>query len=289
MFLQLTISGLAMGSIYALVALGFALIYKALNVVNFAQGDFVMIGAYVFLTFADRLHFPYLLSILIACAIMTVFAYVFQRIAYTPLQNRHFLTIIVSTVGISIALRNAAQVIWSPEPTAVTPALKTQYLTLGSVHVDSQNVVIIVSTLVLVVLLYLFLEKTRTGRQMRATAQNRTAAYLMGIRVNRMTSLTFVLSTILATFGGILLAPVFFATPTMGATVGLKAFAATVVGGFGSVPGAIIGGLFLGLVEIYGAAYISSMYRDAFGFIVLILVLIIRPQGLFGEAVSEKV
>lgn len=124
---------------------------------------------------------------------------------------------------------------------------------------------------------------------MRATAQNRTAAYLMGIRVGRMTSLTFMLSTILATFGGILLAPVFFATPTMGAMVGLKAFAATVVGGFGSIPGAIIGGLFLGLVEIYGAAYISSMYRDAFGFVVLILVLIIRPQGLFGEDVSEKV
>ncbi len=289
MILQLMVTGLAMGSIYALVALGFALIYQALNVVNFAQGEFVMLGAYVFLTLADLVHIPYLLAVPLACIVMALFAYLFQLSAYSPLQNAHFLTIIASTVGVSIVLKNMARIVWGPEPRAVTAALPGDTIVIGSLRLDPQHIVIIISTIALVALLYLFLEKTITGKSMRATAQNRTAAYLMGIRVNRMTSITFILSTILATLAGVLLAPVFFATPTMGSIVGLKGFAATVVGGFGNMQGAIFGGLLLGLVEIFGAAYVSSMYRDAFAFIVLILVLLFWPQGLFGEKISEKV
>jgi branched-chain amino acid transport system permease protein len=285
---QLLATGLAMGSIYALVALGFVLIFNAVNVVNFAQGEFVMVPAFVAVWLMSFLKIPFPLSYLITLIFMGIFGIVFQRIAYYPLRNRTFLPVIISTIGASIFLKNAAQLTFGAEPQLMTRPTSSNVLNLRGVYIDPQHVVIIVVTLILLVLQYLFFEKTALGKKMQATAQDKEMARLLGIRVSRMIVVTFVYSSILGAAAGILIGPVFYVSKEMGAMLGLKAFCSSIVGGFGSVPGAILGGLFLGVIEVFCSYYISSAYRDAFAFIILILVLLFRPQGFFGEKIAEK-
>lgn len=286
--LQMLAAGLAMGSIYALVALGFVLIFNAVGVVNFAQGEFVMVPAFVAVAIMSILDLPFLLVYLITILFMGLFGIVFQRVAYYPLRNRTFLPVIISTIGVSIFLKNGAQIAFGAEPQLMARPTSAQPLWLGGVSVDPQYIVIIVVTLVLLIFQYLFFEKTSLGKKMQATAQDKEMARLLGIRVSNMIIITFVYSSILGAIAGILIGPIFYVTKEMGAMLGLKAFCSTIVGGFGSVPGAILGGLFLGVVEVFAAFYISSAYRDAFAFIILILVLLFRPQGFFGEKVAEK-
>jgi len=285
---QLLATGLAMGSIYALVALGFVLIFNAVNVVNFAQGEFVMVPAFVAVWLMLFLKIPFPLSYLITLIFMGIFGIVFQRIAYYPLRNRTFLPVIISTIGASIFLKNAAQLTFGAEPQLMPRPTSSNVLNLRGVYIDPQHVVIIVVTLILLVLQYLFFEKTALGKKMQATAQDKEMARLLGIRVSRMIVVTFVYSSILGAAAGILIGPVFYVSKEMGAMLGLKAFCSSIVGGFGSVPGAILGGLFLGVIEVFCSYYISSAYRDAFAFIILILVLLFRPQGFFGEKIAEK-
>lgn len=286
--LQMLTQGLAMGSIYALVALGFVLIFNAVGVVNFAQGEFVMVPAFVTVALMEFLPIPFPLIYVITILFMGLFGIVFQRIAYYPLRNRTFLPVIIATIGVSIFLKNGAQIVFGAEPRPMPRPTSSVPINLAGVAIDPQYIVIILVTLALLVFQYYFFEKTSLGKKMQATAQDKDMARLLGIRVATMIVITFIYSSILGAVAGVLVGPIFFVTKEMGAMLGLKAFCSTIIGGFGSVPGAILGGLFLGVVEVFAAFYISSAYRDAFAFIILILVLLFRPQGFFGEKIAEK-
>jgi len=286
--LQMLTAGLAMGSIYSLVALGFVLIFNAVGVVNFAQGEFVMVPGFIAVWLIEILKIPFSLTYLITIVFMGIFGIVFQRIAYYPLRNRTYLPVVICTIGVGIFLRNGAQILFGAEPLLMPRPTPPNVLNLAGVFVDPQYVVIIVCLGALLVLQYFFFEKTMLGKKMQATAQDKDMARLLGIRVSTMIAITFAYSSILGAVAGILVGPIFYVTKEMGGMLGLKAFCSTIVGGFGNVRGAIVGGLFLGVVEVFAAFYISSGYRDAFAFIILILVLLIRPQGFFGEKIAEK-
>lgn len=288
---QVFFSGLAIGGVYALVALGIVLIYRATNVVNFAQGEFCMIGAYALFALWQGAKLPYGLAFVLALAIMAVLGLIFELGVYYPLRNRSFLPVIIATIGASIMFQNGALAIFGPSPEKVRPIIQagsTGGITLGGVFFDYQYLIILLVTLVLVVLQYLFFEHTVLGKKMQATSQDKDMARLLGIPVALMIALTFIYSTLLGGLAGMLVAPIFFVTHKLGATLGLKAFAATICGGFGDVRGAILGGLALGVIESFGAAYISAVYKDAFAFLILVLFLLFRPQGIFGEKVAEK-
>ena len=285
---QMIAAGLAMGSIYALVALGFVLIFNAVNVVNFAQGEFAMVPAFVAVWLMSYLNLPFPLTCVVTVVFMGIFGIVFQRIAYYPLRHRSFLPVIISTIGVGIFLKNGAQLIFGAEPLSMPRPTSSTALNMLGVLVDPQYIMIILCTLALLGFQYFFFEKTKLGKMMQATAQDKQMARMLGIRVAKMIAITFAYSSILGAAAGILVGPIFFVSKDVGAMIGLKAFCSTIVGGFGSVPGAILGGIFLGVIEVFAAYYVSSAYRDAFAFIILILVLLLRPQGFFGEKIAEK-
>jgi branched-chain amino acid transport system permease protein len=295
--LQLLFTGIGVGSIYALVALGFALIYRATNVVNFAQGDFAMLGAFAMVVMAIDLELPYWLSIVITLVLLLGFGALFNLGVYYPLRNRSFLPVIISTIGASILLENGVLAAYGPRPQSLDSIFAVPGFSIGDVFFDSQYIVILVVTVVMVVLQYLFFERTLLGKKMQATSQDKEMASLLGIPVMLMIMITFMYSAMLGGLAGILVAPILFVTVSMGSSIALKAFAAsiiggfgdvTVIGGFGDVTGAIVGGLALGVIETFGAAYISVPYKDAFAFLVLFVFLLVRPQGIFGERISEK-
>jgi branched-chain amino acid transport system permease protein len=268
--LQLLFTGIGVGSIYALVALGFVLIYRATNVVNFAQGDFAMLGAFAMVLLAIDLELPYWLSILITLALLIVSGALFNLLVYYPLRNRSFLPVIISTIGASILLENGVLAAYGPRPQSLDSMFAVPGFSIGDVFFDSQYVVILVVTIVMV------------------APQDKEMASLLGIPVMRMIMITFMYSALLGGLAGILVAPVLFVTVSMGSSIALKAFAASIIGGFGDVTGAIVGGLALGVIETFGAAYVSVPYKDAFAFLVLFAFLLARPQGIFGERISEK-
>jgi len=286
--LQLLFTGLGVGSIYALVALGFVLIFRATNVVNFAQGEFSMVGAFLMVVFAVDLNWPYWLSFLIALAGMALLGALFNLGVYYPLRNRAFLPVIIATIGASIFLSNGVLALYGPQPQVLPGWFDSAGLRLGPVFLDSQYLVIMAVTALLVAFNYWLFELTLIGKKLQATSQDKEMAALLGIPVASMIMLTFVYSALLGGVAGILVAPILFVSIQMGGTIALKAFAATIIGGFGDVAGAIVGGLALGVVETFAAAYISVPYKDGFAFLVLIGFLVIRPQGLFGERVAEK-
>lgn len=288
MALQLLITSLAMGIVYGMVAMGFVLIWRAVGVVNFAQGEFLMVGAFAAYTLSEQLGLPMGMA-LIACAmIMGIVGVIFHFITYWPLRKSWDITVIISTIGASIALKEATTLIWGPAPLSVEPLLDG-VARFSTVAIEWQFIVTIGVSAILMAAIFYLLERTYLGHLLQATAQDQYAASLIGIPVVMATSLTFAISALIAGVGGLLLAPVFFVTSTMGGITGLKAFAAVVIGGFGSVQGAIIGGIIVGLVDTFSGAYISSTYRDAIVFMFLICALIIRPQGIFGEKIAEKV
>ncbi|HXW20654.1 MAG TPA: branched-chain amino acid ABC transporter permease [Roseiarcus sp.] len=286
--LQLLFTGLGVGSIYALVALGFVLIFRATNVVNFAQGEFSMVGAFLMVVFAVDLNWPYWLSFLIALAGMALLGALFNLGVYYPLRNRAFLPVIIATIGASIFLSNGVLALYGPQPQVLPGWFDSAGLRLGPVFLDSQYLVIMAVTALLVAFNYWLFELTLIGKKLQATSQDKEMAALLGIPVASMIMLTFVYSALLGGVAGILVAPILFVSIQMGGTIALKAFAATIIGGFGDVAGAIVGGLALGVVETFAAAYISVPYKDGFAFLVLIGFLVLRPQGLFGERVAEK-
>jgi branched-chain amino acid transport system permease protein len=289
MFLQLFINGLAMGAIYALVALGFVLVSNAVNVVNFSQGEWVMLGAYFAVTATVSFHMPILLSYLFSIVCMIVFGWLFQRTVYHPLRDKPFITIVIATIGISLFLKNIARIVWGPQPVSYPSLLGENALSILDVYVMPQNLLILAVTLILVAFQGVFFNRTMIGKMMRATAQDQEASSLMGIRVSRMVSFTFMYSAALTAIAGFLVAPIYFVSADMGASLSLKAFAAAIIGGFNSVRGAILGGLLLGILETLGAGYISSVYKDAFTFFILILILAVRPEGFFRERIADKV
>ncbi len=289
---QLMFAGLAIGGVYALVALGFVMIFRATNVVNFAQGEFAMLGAYFLFALWHGLKLNYFAAILLALFIMAAVGLIFELTVYYPLRNRSFLPVIIATIGAQIMMQNGALAVFGPTPEKVRPVIETVNgiggITLGGIFFDYQYVITLIVTLLLVGLQYLFFEYTILGKKMQATSQDKDMARLLGIPATVMIALTFIYSSLLGGIGGILVAPIFFVTHKMGGMLGLKAFAATICGGFGDVRGAILGGLALGVIESFGAAYISAIYKDGYSFLVLMLFLLLRPQGIFGEKVAEK-
>jgi branched-chain amino acid transport system permease protein len=286
--LQVLFSGLAIGAVYSLVALGFVLIIRATNVVNFAQGDFAMIGAFAMMTMLTSLHAPYWLALLLTLVVMAVFGVLFNYGVYYPLRNRSFLPVIISTLGASIFLQNSVQAAYGPQPKPLEKVFDTAGIQLGGVFLDTQYLVIMVVTAIAVAFQYFFFEHTLLGKKLQATSQDKDMARLLGIPVAWMIAITFIYSATLGGLAGILVGPILFVSIGMGSIIALKAFSATVIGGFGDVKGAIVGGLLLGVVESFAAAYISVPYKDAFAFLLLFIFLLFRPQGIFGEKVSEK-
>ncbi len=286
--LQLLFTGFGIGAIYALVALGFVLLIRAAAVVNFGQGEFAMLGAYLLVIFFNLMALPYWLSIILAIVLMAGFGVVFAGATYWPLRNRGGLPVIISTIGASIFLENMVLVLYGPNSEQVDGVFDAPGIQLGPVFMDSQYLTIIVVATLLVALQYLIFEKTLLGKKLQATSQDKEMASLLGIPVAAMILITFAYSAALGGIAGILVAPILFVSTGMAGVIALKAFAANIIGGYGSIPGAILGGLSLGVVETLGAAYISVPYKDAFAFLMLLSFLMVRPQGLFGERISEK-
>ena len=286
--LQLLFQGVGIGAVYALVALGFVLIFRATNVVNFAQGEFSMVAAFLMVVFAVDLGWPYWLSFLLALGGMAILGALFNLGVYYPLRHRTYLPVIISTIGASILLANSTLALYGPQPQVLQGWFDEPGIQAGGVFLDSQYLLIIGVTLALVAFNYWFFEHTLLGKKLQATSQDKEMASLLGISVSSMIMITFVYSALLGGLAGILVAPILFVSIQMGGSIALKAFAATIIGGFGDVTGAIIGGLALGIIETFGAAYVSVPYKDGFAFLVLVAFLVFRPQGIFGERVAEK-
>jgi branched-chain amino acid transport system permease protein len=287
--LQVVIAGLAMGAIYAIIALSFVLLYNSAQAMNFALGEFVMIGAFINLTFVKLLGFDPWLSVLLTLAAMALLGALFEYGVYHPLRNRSPLSFGIATVALQIIFKNGSLIIYGPDPRGMRSLVGAGNIDVFGAVISPQSLFIIFVTLLLLGCLYLLFFKTRVGRRMRATAQDKVVTQMLGVNTNFILIGTFALATMLAGLGGWLLAPVIFVFPDMGGSILLKAFVATVIGGFGSILGAVVGGLSFGVLEVLIASYISSTFRDVICYSILILVLLIVPRGLFGEAVAEKV
>jgi branched-chain amino acid transport system permease protein len=285
--IQVLFAGLALGSIYALVALGFVLIIRATNVVNFAQGDFAMLGGFAMVAFLSA-GLPYWLAFVLALAAMAIFGMIFNLGVYYPLRHRSFLPVIISTLGASIFMQNTVLYAFGPQPKAMARLFKKQGIEIGGVFMDTQYLAILGFTTVAVAFQYILFEHTLLGKKLQATSQDKDMARLVGIPVALMIAFTFIYSAVLGGLAGVLVSPILFVSIGMGSMIALKAFAAAIIGGFGDITGAIIGALLLGVVESFGAQYISVAYKDAFAFLLLFVVLLVRPQGIFGEKISEK-
>lgn len=287
MLLQQLASGVTAGGVYALIALGFVLIYKSTDVVNFSQGELVTWGAYFGLTFLG-LRLPFLAAFLLALVASGVLGLVIERAAMRPLLGGAPLTSIIATIGVGLVLQNAVRLVWGGDIQAFPPVFDATPRTFGSVRVTPQSVYVLLLSIALMGVFGVFFRFTRVGTALRATAQNRPAAALMGVRVGRMLTLAWVLGAALAGGAGVLLAPLIVVAPDMG-LVALKAFAAAILGGFSTFAGAICGGFLLGIVESLAGAYVSTAFKDVVSFLVIIAVLVLRPAGLLQVAHRRKV
>lgn len=288
-FLQQLIQGISMGSLYGLIAIGYVLIYNAWGVLNFAQGDMVMIGAFAILIAHVFWGLPLLLAFPVAIIICCIIGYLVEVSAFRPLINANTTRRLIATIGVGIFLRNLIRVIFGADPYPFPSIFGTNPINIGELTLIPQNLWNTVIGFGMVVLLSLFLNHTYIGKSMRATAQDREAASLMGINVKRNMSLTFVIASALGGFAGMLICPVFFVIPTLGTLMGNKGFSAALLGGITSNPGSMIGGISLGVIEAIGSGYFSSSVQASIAYIVLFLVLIFLPAGLLGKKEIRKV
>jgi branched-chain amino acid transport system permease protein len=285
---QLLVSGISQGCVYGLIALGFVLIYKATEMVNFAQGDLMMLGAFLGVTFINVLGWPFLTGVLAALVTMAVIGAVLERLLLRPMIGEPHFAVLMLTIGLGFVLRAVAGAIWGSNPRPLETPYSGKVLQFGEVAIGLDNIAIVAGTIVLCGALYAFFRFTRLGIAMQAASQNQLAAYYVGIPVKRIYSLVWALSAVIATCAGILTAPVSLVDPLMG-FVGIKAFAAAIVGGFGSLPGAIIGGLVVGLAEQFAGLYLPPGFADMSAYVILLVMLIVRPQGLFASIHRKKV
>ena len=288
--LQLALSGIAIGCVYALVALGFVLIYKATETVNFAQGELMMLGGFFAYTATALMGWPYWAAIVFAVLVMAIFGMGVERIVLRPVLGQAQFTVVMVTIGVGYVMRGVVSMVpgWGTDTYKIANPFADRVINLGGAAISLEQLMIIVMTAALCAVLFLFFRFTRIGIAMQASSQNQLAAYYMGIPVRRINTLIWGLSAAVATFAGILLAPLTFVHANMG-FIGLKAFPAAVVGGFGSIPGAIVGGLVIGLVESFAGYYLPEGFKDIAAYIVVLLVLIIKPSGLFGDKLRKKV
>ncbi|MGI6180984.1 MAG: branched-chain amino acid ABC transporter permease [Agathobaculum sp.] len=291
-FLNHLINGVSLGSVYAIIALGYTMVYGIAKMLNFAHGDVIMIGAYMCFCATNYLGLPVIAGVLLAVVVCTVLGMAIERLAYKPLRMAPSLAVLITAIGVSYFLQNAALLIWTSNPKSFAPVITGEPFTFfeGQLSVSRVTVLTVAACIVIMVALTLFTSKTRMGTAMRAVSEDKGAAQLMGINVNTTISVTFAIGSGLAAIAGVLLCSAYpILVPTTGAMPGIKAFTAAVFGGIGSIPGALIGGILLGVIEIFGRAYISMELSDAIVFAVLIVVLLVKPDGLLGKHVSEKV
>lgn len=288
--LQLVVSGLANGCIYGLIALGFVLIYKATEQVNFAQGDFMMLGAFVCLglTNAEFMGLPFWLSVPIAIGIMGVFGYALEVAVLRRMFGQSQIAVVILTISLGFVLRFVAGFIWGHQPVSLDSPLAGRDVRFGGVVLGLDEIFVILTTVVLTGGLYLYFNRTRLGLAMQAASQNQLAAYYMGIPVKRLNSLVWALAGMVAAVAGILFASKGSIEPSVG-LLGIKAFAAAVIGGFGSLPGALLGGIIVGLIEPFAARYIASGYSQIMPYLLLFLILIFRPHGILAQIHAKKV
>ena len=292
LFLSYLINGISLGSVYAIIALGYTMVYGIAKMLNFAHGDIIMVGAYVCFWAMQSLGCPTIVSILIAMIVCTVLGMVIERLAYKPLRQATSLAVLITAIGMSYLLQNIALLIWGANPKNFASVVTIGKLSLfdGRLLITGEAIVTVLANIVIMVALTLFTGRTKMGKAMRAVSEDKGAAELMGINVNATISLTFAIGSALAAIAGVLLCSSYpMLMPTTGSMPGIKAFTAAVFGGIGSIPGAMLGGILLGIIEILGKAYISQELGDAFVFAVLIVVLLVKPSGLLGKQVHEKV
>lgn len=291
-FISYLISGISLGSIYAIMALGYTMVYGIAKMLNFAHGDVIMVGSYVIFYAVGSYGMSPFLSILLSIILCTVLGIVVEKIAYKPLRQADSLAVLITAIGVSYLLENAALLLFGADTKSFPDVIPLKGLSLadGALKISGTVIVAIISCLVIMVSLMLFVKKTKAGQAMLAVSEDKSAAQLMGVNVNATISLTFAIGSGLAAVAGVLLCSQYHSlNPYTGALPGIKAFTAAVFGGIGSIPGAFIGGLLLGMIETLASAYISSQLSNAIVFAVLILVLLVKPTGLLGKQIREKV
>lgn len=274
-----------LGSTYAIVAVGLTLVFGILQIPNFAHGHLYMLGAYITFFLMTLYGFGFWTALVTSMVVLGLIGMLIERVIYRPLQDRPHINSFISAVGAMIILETSVIVFWGPQGRRI-PNPYPDIFELFGITMSYQRLLVIVAAIVLIVLLQIFIKKTTTGTTIEAVAQNREGAMLVGINVNRVSSLTFAISTATAAAAASLVAPIFMISPTMGALLGMKAFVIVILGGLGSIPGAILGGYILGILEAVGGGYLSAAYKDVYAFGALILILSIRPTGLFGKEVS---
>ncbi len=291
--LSYLINGISLGSVYAIIALGYTMVYGIAKMLNFAHGDVIMVGGYVVFVLASGMGLPPILAVLISMVVCTVLGMVIERVAYKPLRMAASpLAVLITAIGVSYLLQNLALLLFGANTKSFTSVVTIPAIVLaeGQLTISGETIVTIIACIVIMVGLTVFIRKTKAGQAMLAVSEDKGAAQLMGINVNGTIALTFAIGSALAAVAGVLLCSTYPSlTPYTGAMPGIKAFVAAVFGGIGSIPGAMIGGILLGIIEILGKAYISSQMADAIVFAVLIVVLLVKPTGILGKEIQEKV
>ncbi|MCI7737275.1 MAG: branched-chain amino acid ABC transporter permease [Clostridiales bacterium] len=291
-FLSYLVNGISLGSVYAIIALGYSMVYGIAKMLNFAHGDVIMVGAFMSFSATQYWGMSPMVSVLVSVVVCTLLGMTIERLAYKPLRQATSLAVLITAIGMSYLLQNLALLIWGANPKSFSSVVNIGTLSLfdGRLRITGETVVTVLANLVIMIALTLFTGKTKMGKAMRAVSEDRGAAELMGINVNATISMTFAIGSGLAAIAGVLLCSAYpVLMPTTGSMPGIKAFTAAVFGGIGSIPGALIGGILLGVIEILGKAYVSTELGDALVFAVLIIVLLVKPTGLLGKKVHEKV
>ena len=289
-FLQQLINGLALGSVYALLALGYTMVYGIIQLINFAHGEIYMIGAFSGFYCASTLKLPLIPTLLVAMAVSALAGIIIEKVAYKPLRNSPRIALLITAIGVSLFLQNAMRLLVGSNPKPFPDLINAGSINIGSIQIEVKTILMFGVSALLVILLQFIVYKTKVGKAMRASSQDMEAASLMGINVDNTISLTFAIGSALAGIAGVLVAISYPSiTPYMGAMPGLKAFVAAVLGGIGSIPGALVGGIAIGLLETFSKAYISTNFSDAIVFAILIIILLIKPAGLLGKKISVKV
>lgn len=291
-FLSYLINGISLGSVYALIALGYTMVYGIAKMLNFAHGDVIMIGSYVVFTAVSVMGMPSIVGIIIAVMACTALGVIIERIAYKPLRGASPLAVLITAIGVSYFLQNGALLVFGANAKSFTSVVTIPPVELagGALVISGETIVTIAACIIIVVALSSFVKYTKSGRAMLAVSEDKQAAQLMGVNVNGTIALTFAIGSALAAIAGVLLCSAYpNLTPYTGAMPGIKAFTAAVFGGIGSIPGAMIGGILLGVIENLSKAYISAQLSDAIVFAVLIIVLLVKPTGILGKKISEKV
>ncbi|MFI3141536.1 MAG: branched-chain amino acid ABC transporter permease [Clostridia bacterium] len=291
-FLSYLISGLSLGSVYAIIALGYTMVYGIAKMLNFAHGDVIMVGGYMCFIATNNMGLPSIVGILLAVVVCTILGVTIENLAYKPLRGAPSLAVLITAIGVSYFLQNSAQLIWGANTKMFSSVVSFGSISFfdGQLSISSEAIATVGACVVIMIALTWFTKATKIGKAMRAVSEDKPAAQLMGISVNKTISVTFAIGSALAAIAGVLLCSSYPSlSPTTGSMPGIKAFTAAVFGGIGSIPGAMLGGLILGVIEILAKAYISTSLSNAIVFAVLILVLLVKPAGLLGKQVREKV